>query len=109
MTRADGLQVEFVLGNEDENGVVPYGYEDRTVSEFRAKVGKDPFDLPNNDPDWMQFRADYVTLFLSEVRARIKAVLTPGGSFDHHHRRGAGGLHQGVAGLAGVDREGSAG
>ena len=72
VTRADGLQVEFVLGNEDENGVVPYGYEDRTVSEFRAKFGKDPFDLPNNGPEWMQFRADYVTLFLSEVRARMK-------------------------------------
>ena len=72
VTRADGLQVEFVLGNEDENGVVPYGYEDRTVSEFRDQFGKDPFDLPNDDPDWMRFRAGYVTLFLSEVRARIK-------------------------------------
>ena len=72
VTRSDGLQVEFVLGNEDEDGVVPYGYEDRTVSEFRSKFGKDPFDLPNNDPDWIQFRADYVTLFLAELRERIQ-------------------------------------
>ena len=71
-TRGDGIQVEFVLGNEDENGVVPYGYEDRTVSEFQAKHGKSPFDLPNDDPDWMQFRADYVTLALTEMRAVVK-------------------------------------
>ena len=71
-TQGDGIQVEFVLGNEDENGVVPYGYEDRTISEFQAKHGKNPFDLPNDDLDWMQFRADYVTLALTEMRAVVK-------------------------------------
>ena len=71
-TQGDGIQVEFVLGNEDENGVVPYGYEDRTVAEFQAKHGKNPFDLPNDAPDWMQFRADYVTLTLAEMRAAVK-------------------------------------
>ncbi len=71
-TQGDGIQVEFVLGNEDENGVVPYGYEDRTVAEFQAKHGKDPFDLPNDDLEWMQFRADYVTLSLAEMRAAVK-------------------------------------
>ena len=71
-TQGDGVQVEFVLGNEDENGVVPYGYEDRTVAEFQAKHGKNPFDLPNDDLDWMQFRADYVTLALAEMRAAVK-------------------------------------
>ena len=71
-TNGDGIQVECVLGNEDEGGVVTYGYEDRTVSEFRAKFGKDPFELPNNAPEWMRFRADYTTLLLSELRDRIK-------------------------------------
>ncbi|MEM7125313.1 MAG: family 10 glycosylhydrolase [Chloroflexota bacterium] len=71
-TQGDGIQVEFVLGNEDENGVVPYGYEDRVVAEFREKTGKDAFALSNDDPEWMQFRADYVTLFLSELRAAVK-------------------------------------
>ncbi len=71
-TNGDGIQVECVLGNEDEDGVVTYGYEDRAVSEFRSKFGKDPFELPNNDPEWMQFRADYTTLLLSELRDRIK-------------------------------------
>jgi len=73
-SQGDGIQVEFVLGNEDEDGVVTCGYEDRTVSEFRAKHGKNPFELPNDDPEWMQFRADYVTLFLSELRAGVRQV-----------------------------------
>lgn len=71
-TQGDGIQVEFVLGNEDENGAVTYGYEDRTVAEFQQKTGKDPFNLPNDNPEWLQFRADYVTLFLSELRNRVK-------------------------------------
>jgi len=68
----DGLQVEFVLGNEDENGVVPYGYEDRVVSEFQDKHGSSPFNLPNNDADWMQFRSDYITRVLIETRDKVK-------------------------------------
>ncbi|MBV7334053.1 family 10 glycosylhydrolase [Chloroflexi bacterium TSY] len=80
-TKGDGIQVEFVLGNEDENGVVPYGYEDRVVAEFREKTGKDAFALPNDDPEWMQFRADYVTLFLSELRTKVKR-LSPNAVFS---------------------------
>lgn len=73
-SQGDGIQVEFVLGNEDENGAVTYGYEDRVVDEFREKTGKDAFALANDDPEWLQFRADYVTLFLAELRAKIKTM-----------------------------------
>ena len=96
-TQGDGIQVEFVLGNEDENGVVPYGYEDRTVSEFQAKHGKNPFDLPNDDLDWMQFRADYVTLALTEMRAAVKQTDPDAVFFVHPHRRREGGLSQTAA------------
>lgn len=72
-SHGDGVQVEFVLGNEDEIGVTKYGYEDRVVAAFVEKHGKSPFDVPNNDPDWMQFRAGYVTLFLEELRQGVKA------------------------------------
>ncbi len=73
-SRGDGIQVEFVIGNEDEQGVVPYGYEDRVVAEFRAQHGKDAFSLRNDDPLWLQFRADYVTLFLRELRGKVKTA-----------------------------------
>ncbi len=72
-TQGDGVQVEFVIGNEDENRTATYGYEDAVADAFRDKHGKSPFDIPNDDPDWMQFRADYVTNFLGEVRAAVKA------------------------------------
>ncbi len=72
--RGDGIQVEFVIGNEDEHGIVPYGYEDRVVEAFRAQHGQDAFALPNDDPRWLQFRADYVTLFLRELGSKVKAA-----------------------------------
>ncbi len=73
-SRGDGIQVEFVIGNEDEHGVVPYGYEDRVVEEFRAQHGQDAFALPNDDPQWLQFRADYVTRFLRELRSKVNTT-----------------------------------
>ena len=71
-TQGDGVQVEFVIGNEDENGAATYGYEDIVADAFRGEHGKSPFDIPNDDPDWVQFRADYVTRFLAEVRTAVK-------------------------------------
>ena len=73
-TQGSGLQVEFVLGNEDENGAVTYGYEDIIVNAFEQEHGKSPFDLRNDDPDWLQFRADYVTRFMVEARDAVKAA-----------------------------------
>ncbi|MDE2992974.1 MAG: family 10 glycosylhydrolase, partial [Chloroflexota bacterium] len=50
------------------------GYEDRVVEEFRTQQGQDAFALPNDDPRWLQFRADYVTLFLRELGSKVKAA-----------------------------------
>ncbi|MDP7578749.1 MAG: family 10 glycosylhydrolase [SAR202 cluster bacterium] len=72
-TDGSGVQVEFVLGNEDQNGVVPYGYEHAVTSEFQRQHGKNPFEISNDDPDWIQFRADYTTRYLLELKDAIKA------------------------------------
>ena len=66
-----GVQVEFVSVNQDEKGVDVYGYEEPMVRAFKDKQGRDPFSLPNDDIAWMQFRADYVTLALRELRERL--------------------------------------
>ena len=71
-TGGDGVQVEFVRTNEDENGTNIHGYEDRMVQEFIQAHGKNPMEIPNDDEDWMRFRSNYVTTFLSELRDRIK-------------------------------------
>ena len=57
---ADGVQAEFVLANEDADGIDTNGYETAMVNAYRAQTGHDPFTLPNNTPDWIQFRADQV-------------------------------------------------
>ncbi len=69
-----GTQIEFVLGNTDADGVATGGYEAPMASAFEEKRGKSPEDLPNDDPGWMQFRADQVTLFLRETRDAVKAL-----------------------------------
>ena len=73
-TDGTGVQIEFVLGNEDENGVVTYGYEEAVASKFEESHGKTPQEIPNDDPDWVQFRADYVTRYMVEARNAVKAV-----------------------------------
>ena len=80
---ADGIQVELVLGNEDADGVSTYGYEDAVADAFQQEHGKSPFDIPNSDPDWLRFRARYVTAFLAgpERRRQGKESIRP----VHHH------------------------
>ena len=73
-TDGTGVQVEFVLGNEDENGVVTYGYEEAVASKFEEAHGRNPQEIPNDDPAWVQFRADYVTRYMVEARDAVKAA-----------------------------------
>ena len=70
----DGVQVEFVTGMETADGLVPAGYEDRVVEEFRQASGKDARGLAADDPEWLAFRAGYVTEMLAETRERVKAI-----------------------------------
>lgn len=69
-----GIQAEFVSINEDENGVTTDGYEDSIAGAFREATGRDPFSIPNDDPEWVGFRADCWTDMVREIRAAVKAV-----------------------------------
>lgn len=73
-TGAEGVQVEFVNGMEDAGGLVPAGYEERTVAEYRRASGRDAHTLPPDDPEWLAFRAGHVTEMLLEARERVKAI-----------------------------------
>lgn len=68
----EGLLIEFVLKNLDQNGVDTSGYEEPMVSAFREKYGRNPMELPNDDRSWMQFRADYVTQTIREMRTKLR-------------------------------------
>ena len=71
--RSDGVQMEFVLMNRDENGVDNYGYETPIVEAFEKKTSKSPFDLPNDDREWLQHRAVYTTAFVRDLREKLRA------------------------------------
>lgn len=70
-SQADGTQIEFVLEPTDVNGVIVYGYEAPALAAFQEKHGHSPIEVPNDDHAWMQFRADYVTTFIRELRSKL--------------------------------------
>jgi uncharacterized lipoprotein YddW (UPF0748 family) len=71
-TGGDGVQVEFLLRKEDETETDAFGYEDATVSAFKRMYGRNALELPNDDPDWLRFRADQITDFLEEFRREVR-------------------------------------
>ena len=68
----NGYQVEFVSTNRDDKGVCIYGYEESVVKAFQEQHDRNPFDLPNNDASWVQFRADYVTDTMRQLRQNLR-------------------------------------
>lgn len=68
-----GIQVEFVSELRDSHGAAIHGYEAPMVEEYRKRYGKSPAGLPNHDPEWLRFRAGFVTGTLRELRRRMTA------------------------------------
>ncbi|MEE3371505.1 MAG: family 10 glycosylhydrolase [Planctomycetota bacterium] len=50
------------------------GYADVIVSAFRTQFGKDPNALAPDDPQWIRFRANYVTQFIAELRNALDQI-----------------------------------
>ena len=70
-----GLQVEFVLGNENKNGFGLYGYQKDMIDLFEKQTGRSIQDVNNDDMEWVQFRADQTTLFLRDLRNSIESSI----------------------------------
>ena len=70
-SKSDGIQLEFVLMNADKSGVNNYGFEDPIVETFKDEYSKDPFQISNDDPDWLQHRSDYTTKFVRDIRGKL--------------------------------------
>lgn len=68
-----GLQVEFVLGNEDQNGFGLYGYQRDMINSFEKQTGRSIQDVNNDDMEWVQFRSDQTTLLLKDLRNSIES------------------------------------
>ena len=78
--RFDGVAIDFQKGGDhrtprvDADGVYYAHYDPPIVEAYHAQTGRDPFEIPNNDPEWLQFRADYITDFLRKARALQKRL-----------------------------------
>jgi uncharacterized lipoprotein YddW (UPF0748 family) len=56
----------------DDESVCLFGYDEPVVQEYREKTGKDPYEIPNGDTDWVRFRAEATnTRFLRELRSAL--------------------------------------
>ncbi len=87
-TGGHGFQVEFVSLNQDENGVGTDGYEEPMTRFYRQKFRRDPMELPNGDPSWVRFRADYTTV---TIRGVAGSVAGKGSVRAHDSRPGGAG------------------
>lgn len=75
-SKSDGAQMEFVLMNMDDHGVNNYGYEIPIVESFAIESGKSAFNIPNDDTSWLHHRSLYVTMFVRELRKRLRSEST---------------------------------
>jgi uncharacterized lipoprotein YddW (UPF0748 family) len=76
----DGLFIDWLRTGDvrdnpqtDASGVADYGYEEPLVKGFQRKHGVDPHTIPNDDPRWVQFRAEPRTQFMRRVRKLVRA------------------------------------
>ncbi len=65
-TGVDGIMLDYIryLGND-------YCYDPVALKAYRERYGVDAAALDPDDPQWMQFRADYVTQFIVELRRKL--------------------------------------
>ena len=73
----DGLNLIFT------RGLPMVLYEPITREEFKAEYGIDPIDLPEEHPDWLEYKSGIVTGFITEVKRLLRgrerlSVFIPG-------------------------------
>lgn len=79
----DGVYFDFVksgddiVGRLDREGYWCMGYEAPMVEGFKKETGRDPFELSNQDTEWLGYQAGYVTEYLGQCR-RICDTFYPG-------------------------------
>lgn len=68
-TGADGILLDYTrfFGNDS-------GYSPIIVEAFKKKTGRDPMAIPSDDPQWVQFRADYVTEFVRDLKKSLSTL-----------------------------------
>ncbi|MAE63513.1 MAG: hypothetical protein CMJ18_04515 [Phycisphaeraceae bacterium] len=68
-TGVDGVLLDYTRYFGPETG-----YSDIIVKQFKEKTGRDAFKIPIDDPEWLRFRADYITLFVRDLRKAMDGL-----------------------------------
>ncbi len=68
--RLQGIMLDYIryLGTD-------YGYDPVIIDGFFKEFGLNPLNLPQDDPRWMQYRADFVTDFIVELRHKLAIAI----------------------------------
>lgn len=70
----DGIWLDHVKGGDvsvpiyDAQGYYSMGYDKYMVEAFKEKTGRDPWQIPNDDPEWLAFRASFMTEYMRKIR-----------------------------------------
>jgi uncharacterized lipoprotein YddW (UPF0748 family) len=70
----DAIWLDHIKGgdvsvpNFDADGCYAMGYDKYMVEAFQTKTGRDPWQIPNQDPQWLAFRASYMTEYMRRIR-----------------------------------------
>jgi|GEM_PF-3927895 len=70
----DGIYFDFVksgddvVGRLDRDGYWCMGYEAPMVEGFKQATGRDPFEISNQDLEWLKYQSGHVTSFLRRCK-----------------------------------------
>ena len=65
---ADGVNMAFI------RGLPCVMYEQPIVEGFQRQHGQDPRELPEDDPEWLSYRASWMTSFMRALREEMDRV-----------------------------------
>lgn len=91
--KIDGLFLDWIRTGDirdnpqtDPAGVADSGYESPNFEAMKAKHEVSPHAVPNDDERWVRVRAEPQTVFMREVRERVKLPLTVMVGHPWHYR-----------------------
>lgn len=70
----DAIWIDHIKGGDvsvpiyDQDGYYSMGYDEYMVDAFKSKTKRDPWQIPNKDPEWLAFRAAFVTDYMRQIR-----------------------------------------
>ena len=72
LSGVDGVLLDYIRYPD-----IISGYEPVMIEAFKKEYTKDPETIDSLDPDWVQFRAKFITMFIAELRQELAKLDRP--------------------------------